>query len=108
MQELMSLLGTDEVYFQPSAEAGISSGEEPFLFTGIQYPCFIIERSGAYQPRANNRNYLFQPSYQVTYINQDEPDPEMLKTVMEHFPYCHYDRHFISENLHHDVFQIYY
>lgn len=107
IQELKDLLGTDEVYFQPSADAG-NGADEAYIFTGIDYPCFIMERTTAYQPRADDRNYLFRPGYQVTYINRDEPDPEMLEIVMKHFVHCQYDRHFVSDNLHHDVFMIYY
>lgn len=108
IQELRDLLGTNEVYFQPSYAAGSSANGEPYIFTGIDYPCFIMERTTAYQPAANDRNYLFRPGYQVTYINQDEPDPDMLEKVMQHFAHCHYQRHFVSDNLHHDVFMIYF
>ena len=107
IQELRDLLGTDEVYFQPSADAGID-GENAYIFTGITYPCFIIERSNVFQPKADNRTYLFRPSYKITYINQDEPDPEMLYAFKEAFPTASYDRHFVSDNLHHDVWNLYY
>lgn len=108
IQELKDLLGTDEVYFQPSADAGTDEYGESYIFTGIQYPCFIMKRTTAYQPAASDRNYLFRPGYEVTYINDDEPDPEMLEMMMRRFGCCHYDRHFIADNLHHDVFMIYY
>lgn len=108
IKDLKDLLGTDEVYFQPSDEAGINEYGESYIFTGIDYPCFIMERTTTYQPKANDLNYLFRPGYQVTYINRDEPDPEILEKVMRTFPHCHYDRHFVSDNLHHDVFTIYY
>ena len=107
IQELRDLLGTDEVYFQASPDAGSEDGEA-YIFTGIHYPCFIMERTGAFQPAANDRNYLFRPSYQVTYINRDEPDPEMIQRVMAHFGHCKYQKHFAKGNLHHDVFLIYY
>lgn len=107
IQELKDLLGTDEVYFQSSADVG-NGVDEAYIFTGIDYPCFIMERTTAFQPKANDKNYLFRPGYQVTYINRDEPDPEMLEAVMNHFPLCSYTRHFVSDNLHHDVFTIYY
>ena len=108
LQELRDLLGTDEVYFQPSADAGISEQGESYIFTGIDYPCFIVERTTSYQPKADDKTYLFRPGYQVTYINRDEPDPEMLETMVMHFQNISYDRHFVSDNLHHDVFMIYY
>jgi len=107
LQELRDLLGTDEVYFQTSSDAGIDDGE-PYIFTGINYPCFIVKRTNAYQPKANDKTYLFRPAYEVTYINRDEPDPEMLYAVGKRFSLCNYQRHFISDNLHHDVWTIYY
>lgn len=107
IQELKDLLGTDEVYFQPSYESGDGDGQN-YIFTGIDYPCFIMERTTAYQPKANDKTYLFRPGYKVTYINRDEPDPDMLAKVLGHFYNCSYDRHFVSDNLHHDVFTIYY
>ena len=107
IQELKDLLGTDEVYFQAAPDVG-NGDDEAYIFTGINYPCFVMERTTAYQPNANDRKYLFRPGYQVTYINQDEPDPEMLETVIRHFSCCSYQRHFVSNNLHHDVFMIYY
>ena len=93
---LEELLNTGNVYFQPGPNVE------------IRYPCFIYERTTAFQPTANDRNYLFRPGYQVMFINRDEPDPCMLEKVMQRFQNCHYDRHFISDNLHHDVFTIYY
>lgn len=107
IQDLKDLLGTDEVYFQPSADAGLTGGEA-YIFTGMQYPCFIMERSNIYQPRANDRAYLNRPSYKITYVNPDEPDPEMLNDFMEKFPTASYDRHYVSDNLHHDVWNLYY
>ena len=106
IQELKDLLGTDEVYFQAGPDVG--NGEDAYIFTGIEYPCFIMERTTAYQPHADDRNYIFRPGYQVTYINRDEPDPEMLEEVVRRFPCSNYQRHFVSDNLHHDVFMIYY
>ena len=107
IQELKDLLGTDEVYFQPSYDAGLGESS-PYIFTGIDYPCFIMERTTAYQPKANDKNYIFRPGYQVSYINRDEPDPEMLQKIMNHFKLCVYQRHMVTDNLHHDIFMIYY
>ena len=110
MKELKDLLGTNEVYFQPSDVAGTAGvvSEYPYIFSGIEYPCFIIKRTSAYQPKANDKTYLFRPAYEVTYINRDEPDPDMLYKVGQRFSLCNYQRHFVSDNLHHDVWVIYY
>ena len=106
IQELSDLLGTDEVYFQPDYNA--EGDEEAVIFTGMNFPCFVVKRTTAFQPKANDRTYLFRPGYEITYINRDEPDPEMLEKVAFHFPNCTYTRHFVSDGLHHDVFMIYY
>ena len=108
IRELEDLLGTDKVYFQSSADAGTDEYGNRYIFTGMEYPCFVMERTTAYQPRANDRNYLFRPGYRVTYINRDEPDPEMLEQVLQQFAHCRYDQHFVADGLHHDVFTIYY
>ena len=110
LQELRDLLGTNEVYFQPSMEAIVDSGDgsSGHIFTGIDYPCFIVKRTNVYQPKANDKTYLFRPAYEVTYINRDEPDPEMLYRVGQRFSLCNYQRHFVADNLHHDVWVIYY
>ena len=94
--ELENLLGTGNVYFQPGPNVR------------LKYPCFIYNRKSAYQPKANDKTYLFRPAYEVTYINRDEPDPTILEQVARHFVCCHYDRHYTADNLHHDVFTIYY
>ena len=94
--ELSELVNTGKVYFQPPANVH------------LEYPCFVFHRTDAYQPHANDKNYLFRPAYKVTYINHDEPDPDIVKIVMEKFPYCHYTGHSVVDNLHHDYFTIYY
>ncbi len=106
IQELRDLLGTDEVYFQNSSDAGLDGA--PYIFTGMNYPCFTVKRTNVFQPKANDRLYLFRPAYEVTYINRDEPDPEMLYEVGQRFQLCNYQRHFVADNLHHDVWIIYY
>ena len=107
IQELKDLLGTDEVYFQPSAGVD-QSDDEQIIFTGMNFPCFVLKRTTAYQPKANDRTYLFRPGYELTYINQDEPDPEILEQIGRKFGNCVYQRHFVADNLHHDVFVIYF
>lgn len=92
--ELKSLLGSDNVYFQPPST------------TRMHYPCFVFERGSGSQMTANNRNYLFTKRYTVTYIG-NESDPDMIDEVVRHFQMCKYDRHFVKDNLHHDVFSIY-
>lgn len=96
IDKLTELVDTGKVYFQPPASIK------------LEYPCFVFHRTDAYQSYANDSNYVFMPSYRVTYINRSEPDPEMIKKVKDAFRYCRYTGHGIIDNLHHDYFTIYY
>lgn len=87
---------TGKVYFQPP------SG------TKLTYPCWVIERTTAYQPKANDRTYLFRPGYKCMYMNRTEPDPEVLNLISRRYANCTYQNHYVVDNIHHDVFLIYY
>lgn len=92
--ELKKLLGSDNVYFQP-----------PTNFR-MHYPCFVVQRRSIKQLNADNKAYLYDKCYTLTYISAEE-DPDMIDTVLNHFKMVRYDRPFISDNLHHDVFELY-
>ena len=92
--KLKSILGSDYVYFQPPST------------TRMQYPCFLVERSGMSQFNADNKNYSNTAQYTVTYIS-NEQDPDMIKIVLDSFEMCKYARPFVSDNLYHDPFVIY-
>ena len=94
--ELAELVDTGKVYFQPPANVY------------LEYPCFVLRRAGAYQPNADDFNYIYRPSYKVTYINRDEPDPDVIQKVLERFPRSQYTGHTVVDNLHHDYFTIFY
>lgn len=91
---LVAALGSRNVYFQPP---------EGFK---MSYPCIVYEReliSGKY---ANNKPYLLHNRYSVTVIDRD---PEsLIPGRIAMFPTCHHDRHFVNDNLIHDVFTLYY
>lgn len=94
--ELSELVNTGKVYFQPPSNVQ------------LEFPCFVFHRSDAYQPHADDTNYLYRPAYKVTYINRNEPDPDIVELVVKKFPHCRYTGHSIVDNLHHDYFTIYY
>ena len=87
---------TGKVYFQPPSSVQLN------------YPCWVVERVGAFQPKANNKTYLFQASYKCMYMNRDEPDPEVLRIIPQRYECCKYQNHYVADNVHHDVFLIYY
>lgn len=92
--ELKTLLGSNHVYFQPPPNLR------------MHYPCFLVERAGISGFAADNKNYLYTKQYRVTYISNEE-DPDMIDTVMKHFQMCSYGKPFVTDNLYHDPFIIY-
>ena len=55
---------------------------------------------------ADNGNYNRRIRYTVTVIDSD-PDSEIVNRVSM-LPYCYFDRHYVQDNLNHDVFEIYF
>lgn len=91
---LENIAGTRNVYFQPPS--GLS----------MNYPAIVYERSRVDNKFANNLVYLQKQSYTVTVIDSN-PDSYLVKKVSE-IPTCRSDRQFKSDNLNHDVFEIYF
>lgn len=96
--QLQSLLegipGVAKVYFQPP------TGFE------MQYPCIVYERDSASTDYAGNRPYRYEQRYLVTVIDRN-PDSGIIERLA-FFPKSAYDRHFVADNLHHDVFTIHF
>ena len=92
--KLKQLLGSDNVYFGDLTNVR------------MQYPCFTVSRGSANHQFADNKTYGFAKRYLLTYIGY-ETDPDMIETVVREFQMCTYDRSFVSDNLHHDTFNLY-
>lgn len=84
----------DNVYFQPPASVKLT------------YPCIIYQRRNIDQEYADNIPYKQAKRYDVTVISRN-PDDEIADKVSQ-IPSAVYDRFFTSDNLNHDVFNIYY
>lgn len=95
--------GYQHVYFQPPANIT------------LHYPCVVYKRDGNKPIWADNRNYQNSWSYQMIIIDKDPisscVDEEGTKTIIDaisELPKCSYVRHYVVDNLNHDVFKIYY
>lgn len=93
--ELIEVLGSNNVYFQPPESKK------------IEYDCIIYHRNNYHIRHANDEIYMLRDRYEVECIYRN-PDSTLPKDVMEHFKYCNFDRHFISDNLNHATFNLYY
>ena len=95
LQEKLETL-VKHVYFQPPENVK------------MKYPCIVYERDGMNMKLADDEKYLPTIRYQVTYITTNPDTNDFILRLLESFKYIQYNRHFVSENLHHEIFTIYY
>lgn len=91
---LETIPGAKKVYFQPPENLV------------IEYPCIVYMRDNVDTKFANNSPYRRTKRYQVTVIDRN-PDSEIPDEVGG-LPLCRFSRHFVNDNLHHDVFFLYF
>lgn len=89
-----SLLGSRNVYYQAPASVQ------------MKYPAIVYSRDDIFNHHANNNVYSQSIGYVVTVIDKN-PDSEIVKKISM-LPMCMFDRHYVSDNLHHDVFTLYF
>lgn len=91
---LEQLLGSRNVYYNPPESIR------------MKYPAIVYSRDRIDTTRANNAVYSLHNGYSLTYIDED-PDNEMVDKIAS-LPRCRFDRSFVSDNLNHYTFTIYY
>lgn len=91
---LESLLESRNVYLQPPASLK------------MRYSCIVWELSDIEASFADNRPYKLDNKYSVTYITT-EPD-DIFVDKLASLPKCKFDRSFVSDNLYHFVFTLFY
>ena len=94
-QVLVTILGAaNRVYFQPPSSLTMS------------YPCIVYKRDTAFVRHADNAPYLRKKRYMVTVIDKD-PD-SLIPDKVANLPLASFSRHFTSDNLNHDVYNVYF
>ena len=107
LEEIFSIFheadGHQHVYFQPPANIQ------------LHYPCVVYKRDGDKPIWADNGKYVNSWSYQLIIIDRDPIssciNADRTKTIIDaisELPKCSYIRHYVVDNLNHDVFKIYY
>lgn len=94
-EELCTLLGSENVYFQPPESEKLS------------YDAIVYKLEDITSRHANNKNYTNRKRYEVMLITR-KADNDLIDSILEHFPYSIFNRYYIVEYLHHHVFYIYY
>lgn len=93
--ELVEILGTDKVYFQPPENVKLS------------YPCIVYRKAAPRTQFADDHVYRYTQRYDVTVMYTD-PDMDISKRLVLHFPMCSIDRSYNVENLYHDAITLFY
>lgn len=93
-EKLHELLNSDEVHFQPPESIK------------LHYPCIIYDFDGYQQTQADNGRYVIREKYMVTHIYRD-PEESIRRGFLNSFLFVSHNRHFIADNLYHDVFIVY-
>lgn len=99
-KELVELLAKynipkSHLYFQPKSNIY------------LEYPCIIYNIDDRDTWKANNKKYLLLKRYSITYITKD-PDDQLPDELLGSFSYCSFDRSYVTENLYHSIFSIYF
>ena len=91
---LEEILETGNVYFQPPNKLALS------------YPCIVYKRDQMDAEYADNTLYRNHTRYQVTVI---DPDPDgAVRAKIAALPLCAFNRFYTSDNLNHDVFNLFF
>ena len=93
--ELKTLLGSNNCYFQPS----------PSL--KLKYPCYVYSRDPSDTIRADNLMYRRVRKYSLTYITKNPDDP-LVDVTESHFQMCKFNRHYKADDLNHYHYDLFY
>lgn len=92
-KKLKEILGSSNVYYVSP--------------TKVTYPCIIYDRSTYDITHADNTIYKKLVHYTVQFITKDADAEETIGKLLE-LPYCSFNRQYVSDNLYHCVFDLYY
>lgn len=92
--KLIELKGDNNVYYQPPESKK------------MDYPAIRYSKISLFSLRADNSIYHDLDCYEIIVIDL-LPDNPIIKELLK-LPYCSYERHYVSDNLNHDVLRIYF
>lgn len=91
---LEEMLESRNVYYQPPES------------TKMQYDAIKYSKKNIMSRYANNAAYSMMDCYELIVISR-RPDHPVIKKLLA-LPYCSFDRHYVVDNLNHDVLTIYF
>lgn len=72
----------------------------------MEYPAIRYSLSDIDSKYANNKMYVGMKCYDIVVIDK-EPDNPIIEKLLE-LPYASFNRHYVSDNLNHDIIKLYY
>lgn len=93
--KLEELLESKNVYYQPPSSIKMT------------YPAIVYSKTNIQSKFANNRTYLNDRCYELVVIS-NRSDLPVIDKILSEFSHISYSRHYIADNLHHDVLTLYY
>lgn len=94
-EKFCEILGTRNVYFQPPESVK------------LQYDCIVYNVADRNDLTADDLQYRSMVGYDVTFIYRD-PDSDMPDKILNSFSRIRHSQYYSVDNLHHDLFRIYY
>ena len=93
-ETLVNINGNRNVYYQPPATVK------------MEYDAIRYYKKNINSKYANNAIYSKMNCYEIIVISR-KPDSEVIDKILE-LPYASFDRHYVADNLNHDVITLYY
>lgn len=90
---LEKILGSRNVYYQPPASVKMN------------FPAIVYSKSSIENSHADNLVYRQDISYEIVVIDKN-PDSKATE-IISRLPKCRFNRHYVTDNLHHDVFTLF-
>lgn len=91
---LVNLFGNNHVYYQPPDNLR------------MEYPAIRYSVDRMASTKADNLKYLNTKRYEIIVIDS-KPDNPVISKILE-LPYTVYERHYVSDNLNHDIISLYF
>ena len=92
--KLEELLGSRNVYYKPPETLK------------LKYPAIEYSKANIEDTYANNSVYSRKTKYTLVVIDT-KPDNPVIDKLLD-LPYSSFDRHYVSDNLNHDVITLYF
>lgn len=93
--KLKQILGNNNVYYQPPESVK------------LKYDCIIYKNSAPFTRRADNKLYMLQHKYQLTYITSN-PTSTIPDVLLNEFAMIDRVNDFASDGLYHYVYELYF